>query len=245
MMIDNASSIATLLTRLDLAGVIFLLAAFQGVTWLIEYPPRARPSTHLLMRAYRVRWMLEMADRDVRIFDAQVLATLRQGATFFASTTLIAIGGGAAILGQADRLEMVAADLDPGLSAPLIVWEVKILLCMILLGIAFLKFVWAIRLFGYCAVMMAAMPNDGHSEVARARARRAGEVQILADRSFTRGLRAIYFALAGLAWFLGAQALIVAVILTLGIVLRREFASRTRALLLQDMAEGAALPDAR
>ncbi|WP_112320460.1 DUF599 domain-containing protein [Oceanibium sediminis] len=236
MIINDASSIATLFTGIDLAAVAFLIGSILGVTWLIEHPPRARSSTHRLMRHYRIEWMLEMADRDVRIFDAQVLATLRQGATFFASTTLIAIGGGAAILGQADRVETVASDLDPALSAPLIVWEVKILLAMILLGFAFLKFVWSIRLFGYSAVMMAAMPNDGHSDRARARARRAAEVQVLADRSFTRALRNIYFALAALAWFLGPEALIGAVLLTLGVILRREFASRTRALLLEDQA---------
>lgn len=236
MMMNDASTIATLFSTLDMIGVLLLFGAMHGVTLLIEHPPRARPSTHRLMRHYRTEWMLEMAERDNRIFDAQVMATLRQGATFFASTTLIAIGGGAAILGQADRLETVATDLDPALSAPLIVWEVKILLCMILLGLSFLKFVWSIRLFGYSAVMMAALPNDGHTDVARSRARRAGEVQILADRSFTRGLRSIYFALAALAWFLGAPVLIAATLLTLGIILRREFASRTRALLLQDMA---------
>lgn len=223
-----------LLTLPDWAALFFLAVSMAGATLIVEHPPASRPSTHRLMARYRIVWMLEMADRDVRIFDAQVMATLRQGATFFASTTLIAVGGGAAVLGQADRLEMVAADFDPALSAPLIVWEAKILLIMLLLGMAFLKFVWSIRLFGYTAVMMAAMPNDGHSENARLRAIRAGEVQVLADRSFTRGLRATYFALAAFAWFFGPWALIGATCVTLCVIARREFASRTRALILED-----------
>ena len=46
------------------------------------------------MAEHRRNWMQHMAARDVRIFDAQVLNGLRQGTAFFASTTMIATGGG-------------------------------------------------------------------------------------------------------------------------------------------------------
>ncbi|MEM8871936.1 MAG: DUF599 domain-containing protein [Pseudomonadota bacterium] len=229
-----------LFTLVDWFAFAFLVFSLGLTRRIIEHPPTSMPSTHVLMRQYRRQWMAEMAARDVRIFDAQVLATLRQGATFFASTTLISIGGGAAILGQAERVETVARDLNPGFSAPLIVWEVKILLVVILLGLAFLKFVWSIRLFGYCAVMMSAIPNDGTSVRAKSMARRAGELNIYADRSFTRGLRTVYFALASLAWFFGPWGFILAVLITDTIIWRREFRSDTRKLLLADHADAEA-----
>ena len=84
---------------------------------------------------------------------------MRQGSTFFASTTMIAIGGGLALLGNTERLAGVATDLAIG-SAPAMVWEIKILVVVLLLANAFLKYVWAHRLFGYCAVLMASVPND-------------------------------------------------------------------------------------
>ncbi|MEM8657007.1 MAG: DUF599 domain-containing protein [Pseudomonadota bacterium] len=237
---SDTARLLDLFTPLDWFALAFLLASLQGLTWIVEHPPSSVPSTHSLMRRYRIQWMEQMAARDVRIFDAQVLATLRQGGSFFASTTLIAIGGGAAILGQAERVETVARDIDPSLSAPLIVWEVKILLVMILLGLAFLKFVWSIRLFGYCAVMISAVPNDGSTARAQAMARRAGQLNIYADRSFTRALRTVYFALASLAWFFGPIMFLVAILLTLTIVWRREFRSDTRKLLVEDLKESSA-----
>lgn len=235
-MMREASTLVDLFGVFDWAALVFLILSIHGLQWIIEHPPRRYPSTHKLMRRYRIEWMQEMAAREVRIFDAQVLSTLRQGATFFASTSLIAIGGGAAIFGQAERVETVARELDPALSAPLVVWELKILVVIGLLGLAFLKFVWSIRLFGYCAVIMAAIPNDGSTPRARAMARHAGQINIFADRSFTRALRTVYFALASLAWFFGPLAMVTATLVTNAIIWRREFASETRSMLLEDAA---------
>ena len=99
-----------------------------------------------------------MAARDVRIFDAQVLNGLRQGTAFFASATMLATGGVLALIGNADKLIDVADDLSLQPVAE-VVWEIKLFLTLLLVTNAFLKFVWAHRLFGYCAVLMAAVPN--------------------------------------------------------------------------------------
>lgn len=221
----------------DWIAAALTLAMLFLSTRLIEHPPARRPSTHVLMHHYRRTWLEEMARRDVRIFDAQLLATLRQGTSFFASTTLIAIGGGAAALGQTERLDSVASDLNESLSAPVVVWEVKILFVIAFLTYAFLKFVWSMRLFGYCAVIMAATPSDQDPEAAQAMAARAARVNILADRAFTRGLRGLYFAIAALGWFLGPYVMIGAVLLTASILWRREFKSQTRAALLEGVPQ--------
>ncbi len=220
-------------------GAVLVLFCTGAVIlgWVTEHPPERHPSTHKLMKSYRRDWMLEMAARDVRIFDAQLLATLRQGASFFASTTLIALGGGAALLGQVDRVQDVASELSQDLASPVVVWEIKILFVLLLLAAAFLKFVWAIRVFGYCAVVMAATPNDPTSPQARHHGEQAAELNYLADRSFTRGLRGIYFSLAAMAWLVGPWAFLAATLATIGMIFRREFASRTRALLLEQPGE--------
>ena len=77
---------------------------------------------------------------------------------------------------------------------------------LLFLADALLKFIWSNRLFGYCAVLMAAVPNDADDPRAFHRAAQAAEVNITAARSFNRGLRSVYFALAALAWLLGAGA---------------------------------------
>ena len=213
---------------LDAIAVIALILAWLGSTVIIERKTAAKPSTHMLMETYRERWMVQMVTRQPRIFDSSVLGIMRQGATFFASSCMIAIGGCVALLGGADQLTMLASDLANSEVAPTIVWEVKILLLMALLANGFLKFVWAVRLFGYCAIVMASTPNDASDETAYPTAAKAAEIANHAARSFNRGMRSVYFTIAALTWLIGPWALFLATAITLTLIYRREFNSRTR-----------------
>ncbi len=222
---------AHLFSYADYAAVAVLLGAWLWIGWRIDNALPQRRSVTMMMDDFRRDWMREMVTRQPRMFDAQVVAAMRQGSTFFASTTMIAIGGGLALLGNTERLAGVANDLAIG-SAPAMVWEIKILIVILFLANAFLKFVWAHRLFGYCAILMAAVPNDPEDPLAYPRAAQAAEICVTAARSFNRALRATYFALASLAWILGPVALIIGSAVTFGILYRREFASRSRTILM-------------
>ena len=106
---------------------------------------------------------------------------------------------------------------------------------LVILANALLRFIWSHRLFGYCAIMMAAVPNDHLDPSAAPRARQSAEINITAARSFNRGLNSVYFALASLGWLIGPLPLLVATGLTAGVLLRREFASHSRQVMLDDM----------
>lgn len=217
---------------LDYAALALLLVVWIGTGWRIENPPATRPSVTWLMAGFRRNAMAQMVTRQPRVFDAQIIGIMRQGTAFFASATMIAIGGGLALMGETDRLAGIAQDLTQS-DVPGTVLELKLLAVLLLLANAFLKFVWAHRLFGYCAVLMAAVPNDPDDAAARPRAAQAAEISITAARSFNRAMRSTYFALAASAWLLGPVALIVAAALTAGVLWRREFASQSRAILLK------------
>lgn len=220
-------------TPLDVAGFAVLILLWCAIGWRIEHSNPAKPSTSSIMANYRREWMTQMIAREVRIFDAQTMGTLRQGTSFFASTCVIAIGGTLALIGNADQLAGVAQDLTEK-AAPTIVWEMKLLVIVGFLTNAFLKFVWSNRLFGYCSVMVGAAPNNPADPTAPSFARKAAELNIAAARSFNRGLRAIYFGLAAVAWLAGAIPLIIAAFVTCGVIWRREFASFSRKVLLED-----------
>lgn len=142
------------------------------------------------------------------------------------------MGGTLALLGNSERLSTVVEDLALT-DLPNVVWEFKMLLPLLFLTNGFLKFVWSNRLFGYCSVLMAAVPNDPENPRAPVLARKAAEINITAARSFNRGLRSLYFALASLAWILGPIALVSGVLVTVVIVWRREFTSQSRRILLE------------
>ncbi|MDP4031843.1 MAG: DUF599 domain-containing protein [Pseudorhodobacter sp.] len=215
---------------LDALALGFLLLAWTGIGWLIEHSPAARPSVSTLMVAYRRDWMHEFVTRQPRIFDATVIDSLRQGTAFFASATMIAIGGGIALIGNSDRLVGLAEDLT--LRTEALAIEVKVIVVLLFVANAFLKFVWAHRLFGYCAIMMAAVPNDPEDPIAQHRAAQAAEINITAAKGFNRGLRSVYFALGALGWMLGPWGLLIATLLTTAVLARREFASTSRAVML-------------
>ncbi len=215
----------------DGAALTLLLLGWSLIGWWVEHEGKRR-STHSLIAEYRARWMQEMLHRENRMLDASILASLRQGAAFFTSASMIGIGGSVALLGQAGTLQALAADLSIELSAPKVVWETKLILVVAIMASAFLKFVWSHRLFGYCAVVMASVPIDPEHPDALRYAEKSAKLNTYAARSFNRGLRAMYFALAALAWLLGAWAMIGATFLTLAVLYRREFNSQSRAALV-------------
>ena len=91
----------TLFAPLDAGALALLFAAWWTIGWRIEHPGTRHPSTSRLMADYRRDWMRQMVTRQPRIFDAQILGTLRQGTAFFASTSVIALGGTLALIGNA------------------------------------------------------------------------------------------------------------------------------------------------
>lgn len=220
---------------LDAVGVVGISLSWLLIGYFVENGFFGRASVAALMIEYRREWMKQFVSREPRIFDASILGNLRQGTTFFASTCLIAIGGGLAVIGNTEQLLGLAEDLSLD-NAPSLIWEVKILFFVLFMVNAMLKFVWSHRLFGYCSVIMASVPNDC-SDLSYARAAQAGEINITAARSFNRGLRSIYFALSAAAWLLGPEALIAATVMTVAILWRREFASHSRAVLMQPLEE--------
>lgn len=221
----------SLFSVLDAVGLGLLIFGWLGCTYVIENAPKKHPSMSQMMAEFRREWMVQFVTRDPRIFDSQIIANLRQGTAFFASACMIAIGGCFALLGNAERLGGVTEDLTFD-SKPLILLEIKPVVLILLAANAFLKFVWAHRLFGYCAVLMAAVPNDPNDPKSLPMAMQAAEINIKAARGYNRGLRSIYFGIASSAWLLGAGALVVASLAALAVVLRREFASDSRKVLL-------------
>ena len=218
---------------LDAFALALMFVLWAGFERLVERQDARRPSVSVLMAQYRRDWMREFVTRENRIFDVNILANLRQGTTFFASASMIAIGGALALIGNPERLSGVAENLSLG-ENPSSVWEIKLLPVVLLLANAFLKFVWSHRLFGYCAVMLASIPDDPADPRTRARAEKAAEINISAARSFNRGLRSLYFSLGAMAWLVGAWPLIAATLITALVLWRREYGSNSRRVLLRD-----------
>jgi uncharacterized membrane protein len=174
--------------------------------------------------------MQEMLARDIRIVDSQVTAALQNGTAFFASTSLIAIGGTLTLLRAPEQVLTVIGTLPYAVPVTAEMWEMKILGLAVICVYAFFKFAWSYRLFNYLAIMVGAAPQpaDKDTAVAKTFAHRAARVCAEAGLHFNRGQRALFFALGYLGWFLGPLELGLSTTGVLIVMWRRQFASASR-----------------
>lgn len=218
---------------LDLIAFITFIALMGGYHIITGYRPLVDRSIVGAVQAQRVAWMRNMAARDVRIVDAQLLAALSQGNAFFASTSAIGIGGLAAMIGSGDQVQKLFERLPYASQSTPVVWEMKMILLITIFIYAFFKFAWAFRLAHYTAIMIGATPiADGNNQAAcDEHALRTARLIGIAGEHSNSGLRAFYAAIAALAWFYHPIAFMLASLWVLTILIRRDFLSRSRRLL--------------
>lgn len=178
---------------------------------------------------FRHVWMQEMLRRDMRNVDCQIMASLQSGTAFFASSSLIAIGGAVAIMRASPEFLETVATLPFGtLSTPLD-WRAKSAGLAFIFTYAFFKFAWSYRLFNYAAIMIGAAPppRDAETPRAQAHAKRTAQLAAEAATHLNRGQRALFFALAYFGWFVGPWLLMILTVVVFVIQWRRHFASRS------------------
>ena len=111
------------------------------------------------MDRHRAEWTRRMLARDMRMLDGQIMGSLQNGTAFFASTSLLAIGGTFALLRATEDVMQVFATLPIGIETTRAVWETKVIGLLVIFIYAFFKFSWSYRLFNYGAILMGAMPE--------------------------------------------------------------------------------------
>ncbi|TIX91799.1 MAG: DUF599 family protein, partial [Mesorhizobium sp.] len=94
----------------------------------------------------------------IRIVDTAIMTGLQQGTAFFASSSLIALGGCFALLGASDQVLTVLSDLPLSATSSREAFQMKVFGLVLILAFAFFKFGWAYRLFNYCSILIGAVP---------------------------------------------------------------------------------------
>lgn len=208
----------------DIVAVIWLTVLWIGYT---VYTDRGKPREHSLravMHKHRRRWMEQILKRDNRMMDASILSQLGHGASFFASTTVLILAGLFTVLGSTDEALGVLQEIPFAGKSTLLQWELKILVLIVIFVHAFFKFTWALRQFNYCGVLIggaAAEKGGADKEFAE----HTAWISTLASKDFNQGLRAYYFALAALAWFVNVWSFMAVTILVVTVLYYREFHS--------------------
>jgi uncharacterized membrane protein len=211
----------------DIAAIVFFAAAWLAYAIAVERTPHGRTTLNARINPYRELWVRRMLDREMRMMDMQILASLQNGTAFFASTSLIAIGAALTILRSSEEIRTLVEDLPFAVQTSKGLWELKVMGLVVVFVYAFFKFAWAYRVFNYVAIMFGAMPSAEHKATAEAEAHvmRTANLFGAAGRHFNRGQRAFFFALGYLGWFLGPWELVATTSAVVIVMWNRQFRS--------------------
>ena len=212
----------------DLLALVFFVGTWVAYAIYSRQANRHETSLLALTNRYRLQWMHQMLKRDNRVVDITMVGNLMRSITFFASTTIFFVLGLMTMMGYHERAADIMKSVPFAKPTDSLIFEVKILLLMIIFIYAFFKYTWSLRQYNFACVFITAAPfhnerPEEHSLLASKGAYIVGS----AAEHFNNGLRAYYFGLAALAWFVHPYLLMLATVWVLLVTYRREFRSGT------------------
>jgi uncharacterized membrane protein len=231
----NTLRMLALLPLADALALVWFLAAWIG--YAVFAKRRAEVSGSLLATTNRYRrlWMLQTTRRDNRVIDGVVVQNLSTSPSFFASTTILIIGGLLAVLVSSEQAIQLVREIPYAAQTTAVVFDLKVLLLIGVFVYAFFRFTWSMRQYTFGALMIASAPDDKVFEAGTASreefADRAGRVVGLAAETFNDGLRAYYMSFSVVLWFISPLTFAIGAAVIVFLLYRREFHSEILQLL--------------
>ena len=225
---DNVLKVASFLPWADWAAIVVFFCSWAGYANFARQRHGGRHSILLTTNAVRRQWMLQATYREVRVLDGVVIQNLSTSPSFFASTTILIIGGLLALLGT-DKANELVRDLPFAARTTSLIFDMKLLMLLGIFVYAFFRFTWSMRQYTFGALLVAAAPEaevfirEGLSR--EAFADKAGRVVGLAAETFNDGLRSYYFSFAAIGWFFSPVIFMIATLGVVYILYQREFKS--------------------
>ncbi len=227
-----------LFTHIDLQdsiALLFFVSCWMGYAYHTQHTKRE--GLVAVTNRFRLQWMRQMLKRENRSVDAIVIGNLMRSITFSANTSIFILAGLIGMLSYREKVGEIISAIPFAKSMTTVMWEIKIFLLVIIFVYAFFKYTWALRQQNYTSIMVAASPLDtelehhaDHDEHAKKAAFLAGK----AAEHFNNGLRAYYFGIAVLAWFIHPYLFMAATALVVYVTHKREYRSHTLKRLLTD-----------
>jgi uncharacterized membrane protein len=135
------------------------------------------------------------------------------------------VAGLLAVLGTLDQVIRFAADLPFARETSRALWDLKLLLLLTVFVVAYFKFTWSLRQFNLLSILIGSSPVGTTGEAVEQAAERLAKINSLAGDEFNSGIRAYYFGLAAVAWFIQPLLFLVVTAIVVIVLYRRDFAS--------------------
>ncbi len=220
---------------LDILAFGWFMAMWVGYTLFADRLGATRRPATRVMHEYRVRWMERMLDRDNRMADVQIVVAHMRIGVLFASITILIIAGVMTMLGNLGKAREVASNLSFAVEASREMWEIKVIVLMLIFVYAFFKYAWCLRQFNFALIFIGAapLPEEVNARERKDYPERGARLVDRGINALNRGLRAYYFGLAMLVWFIGPIYLALSAVWVVAVLYRRDFRSVT----LQTLSE--------
>lgn len=210
-------------------ALAWFFVVWAGYAWYSRAASARGETLLAVTNRWRRAWLVQASMRDNRIVDSTIVQTLSNSPSFFASTTILIIGGLLALLGTSDKAAEMVRELPFAARTSMLALELKLLLLLVIFTFAFFRFTWSIRQYTFAALMVGAMPPPGEFATSRqdreAFADQGAALVGMAAESFNDGVRAYYFAFAAVAWLASPLAFVIGAALVVAVLYGREFRS--------------------
>ena len=218
-----------LLPTADWLALAWFLAVWIGYALFARRRAQRSGSLLATTNQYRRLWMLQTTGRETRVIDGVVVQNLSTSPSFFASTTILIIGGLLALLGTSDKATELVREIPFAARTSAFVFDLKLIVLLVIFVYAFFRFTWSMRQYTFGALLIASMPDSKVFERGEAQrepyADRAGKVVGLAAETFNDGLRAYYMSFAANLWFVSPLAFAFGAAAVVWLLYQREFHS--------------------
>ncbi len=217
------------LSPLDLTALLVFAVAWLAYEPLLKAAARGRGAINTDLTLIRLTWMKNMAGRENKFMDGQLLGHVLNSASFFASSNLILIAAAAGVLFGGESTFRSASSLVVIKTSTRLLFEFQIALVLVALARGLLDFIWAIRQMNYCIAVVGAAPDTEDQDFKDRYGEAAARLLNPALSAFNTGVRGYYFALAAAAWLFGPISFLVVTIGAVSLLIWRQRHSKAAA----------------
>lgn len=207
---------------MTLLSTLFPLLCWFAYNYGVPLLEKRRPSLSTIMSMQRRRWVANAVSRDTPL-DAILAGNLMGSVSFLASTSVLlalavftAFGNLTALMGTLGTV---------GLQVTYSTHDVQLHLFAMLaiFVLSFFSFTLALRQFNHFCILLGAIDHSGHTTADEITA--IAQLNSLAAKNFNNGIRAYYFAVPMVFWFVSEWVAIGVSALTVAFLIHREFFS--------------------
>lgn len=207
---------------LALLTSVFPLLVYLAYNIVVPQVEKLRPSLSVIMNMQRRHWVANAARRESP-FDAILSGNIMGSVSFLASTSVLLVLAVFAVFGQLPTLMEALDSLSFDRNLTVIDVQIHLVVMLAMFVLAFFAFTLSLRQFNHFCIMLGALDHDRPTSDEEIEA--IAQMNALGAKNFNSGIRAYYFSVATVAWFVSEWVGVATCLATVLVLAHREFFS--------------------